>query len=811
MQASSPKAPHGASSSQEPYDTRGEPVRLDPILHVLGEDPVDWVLDSDEPFARWVMRVHVLGESPTAPAVAAEREAVVVDPRVRSLVADMPAWEEATESSGHHSPLYLPNRLNLLADMGVTGGDFPEIDAVLDSMLAHQDKFGRFEAIGSYPRRSRPEWGSLLCDTNVITDVLLRYGRGGDPRVVKALGRMREDLGTTPQGRAWQCIPERRTLFRGPGRKADVCPQVTLEGLRAFSHDSAAPRPDWLLDAARTPLAVWRRRTEERPYEFGHGYQFKSVKWPHFWYDVLWVVDTVGRYPEVFASERAAEEDRTALAEMAACLIAYNFDDAGRVVPRRAYRGFEQFSFGQKKEPSPFATAIALAALARLTPLADEIARVDVSSLPSSKGGSGTPVPPKGRSAPCPVPVAMSTHPVERSLARVLARHHLGTPWEAVSLESLTADVVGWQATLPATPYASIRARLPEFERGQLDAALYERHALVRYRCMRGNMYLLRPDMLQVAVAATRRQTVRYAMEYARFRGITPAVFERFVPEVLDALQDAPLTTAAIRQRLGARLEFDVAALVNLMATEGILLRDRPAGTWLDRQWTYIPTDRALPGLRLDAMREPDADIALVRAYMRAFGPALAADAAWWTGLGMRRTERALEALGDEIVQVGIGSAETIHLMHVADADELAAARVPEEAEVVLLPALDPYVMGYARKDRLVSDVARPFVFDRTGNVTSVVVCRGRVAGVWDLVREPESRVRVHLIPGAYESAGPREEKPIDAATLRELATVRARELGRFWFDSDVPVEFIERMVPIASRPAGAIVKPLRM
>jgi hypothetical protein len=75
--------------------------------------------------------------------------------------------------------------------------------------------------------------------------------------------------------------------------------------------------------------------------------------------------------------------------------VAYNVDANGRVVPQRTYRGFETFSFGQKKKPSPFATVRVAVALRRLGDLADDVRSVDIARLGSSKGGSGTPVPPR--------------------------------------------------------------------------------------------------------------------------------------------------------------------------------------------------------------------------------------------------------------------------------------------------------------------------------------------------------------------------------------------------------------------------------
>jgi hypothetical protein len=170
---------------------------------------------------------------------------------------------------------------------------------------------------------------------------------------------------------------------------------VTLEALRTFARLPAARRPRWILEAARTSLHAWRERGAEKPYLFGHGRQFKTVKWPAFWYGAYWVLDTVSRYPGLWAGRGSRPEDRRAVAELAACLVAYNVGPDGRVTPQSCFQGFEGFSFGQKKAPSAFATARVCVILRRLDALADDIAGIDVSSLTSSKGGKGTAVPPR--------------------------------------------------------------------------------------------------------------------------------------------------------------------------------------------------------------------------------------------------------------------------------------------------------------------------------------------------------------------------------------------------------------------------------
>jgi len=371
---------------------------------MLPTDPLPWLLASGEPAARWVALTGLLDRSADDAEVRAAQAAVLADGDTRELLDRLPDWERPQQISGHDSPAFAPNLLHLLADMGVGPDDDRRVGRLLDQMLAHSDVDGRFATFSAPRGKGEARWGVLLCDTHAIADVLVRFGRGADARLRRALACMREDMRDTAQGYAWPCRPDVETGFRGPGRKADFCPLVTLEALRAFSRLPEAERPPEVLGAARVALRAWRARGAEKPYMFGHGKQFKTVKWPPTWYGAYLVLDVLGRYPALWCApgvspddrrERGAPpDDRRALAEVAACLIAYNVSPDGTVTPRSIRKGFESFSFGQKKLPSAWATARLAVVLRRFEDLADEIAAVDVTSLASSKGGNGTAVPP---------------------------------------------------------------------------------------------------------------------------------------------------------------------------------------------------------------------------------------------------------------------------------------------------------------------------------------------------------------------------------------------------------------------------------
>lgn len=114
-------------------------------------------------------------------------------------------------------------------------------------------------------------------------------------------------------------------------------------------------------------------------------YRFKTVMWPPFWYGVYSAVDTLGRYPDLWRV--GPPWARQALTEMLACLVAYNISSDGTVTPKSVYRGFEAFSYGQKKRPSPLATALTAKVVCRLAELSEEATGVDPRRLTSSKAG----------------------------------------------------------------------------------------------------------------------------------------------------------------------------------------------------------------------------------------------------------------------------------------------------------------------------------------------------------------------------------------------------------------------------------------
>ena len=70
----------------------------------------------------------------------------------------------------------------------------------------------------------------------------------------------------------------------------------------------------------------------------------------------------------------------------------------------------------------------------------------------------------------------------------------------------MTTALVGLHATDPATPYLSLWARIPGFQVGDLDSALYQRRSVLKHLAMRRTLWVLTAaDLPAVQAAASDR------------------------------------------------------------------------------------------------------------------------------------------------------------------------------------------------------------------------------------------------------------------------------------------------------------------
>ena len=106
--------------------------------------------------------------------------------------------------------------------------------------------------------------------------------------------------------------------------------------------------------------------------------------------------------------------------------------------------------------------------------------------------------------------------------------------------------------------------------------------------------------------------------------------------------------------------------------------------------------------------------------YLERFGPVTETDIAWWTGLTKARVRGALVACGAVEVELEAGAG------WIAPGTTIP----PLQANVALLPGLDPTPMGYKERAWFLGP-HQDALFDRNGNIGPTIFVDGRIVGGW--------------------------------------------------------------------------------
>ncbi len=311
--------------------------------------PIQWLLEAGEPWTRYRTLVDLLGRPEDDPDVRAARAALLVHPQVQGLIAAAAAWPGGPFKR-HNDAGHAIYKLSTLADFGVRADD-PGLEAGVEAVLAHQSPEGAFQSLVNIPQTfggtGEDQWTWIACDAPTLLYALLALGLADDPRVRRAV----DHLVSLVSDNGWRCVcaPE-LGRFRGPGRKADPCPVANVYALKALAQ---APE---LLDSpaahagAEMLLGHWEHQHECKFYLFGMGTDFRKLKYPFVWYDILHVTDVLSRFPFVRADPRFQEMTAT---------IAAQADSEGRYTAGSMYQSWKGWDFADKKKPSPWLTFLA--------------------------------------------------------------------------------------------------------------------------------------------------------------------------------------------------------------------------------------------------------------------------------------------------------------------------------------------------------------------------------------------------------------------------------------------------------------------
>ncbi len=329
------------------------------------------------------------------------------------------------------------------------------------------------------------------------------------------------------------------------------------------------------------------------------------------------------------------------------------------------------------------------------------------------------------------LPPTLSTAALNRAL---LARQLL-LARERVAVAAAVERTAGLQTQYAPSGYVGLWSRLDGFRRTDLTEALEDR-SVVQATLMRSTIHVVsRQEFWRFALGvrgARRAWALRVGSE-------TEAVALARAAVLRDALGDGPRTVKELGE-IGAGFVGNLGVFVDLV-------RVPPSGTWERRRADRLALAEDWVGPEDAAEGEGLAH--LVRAYLRAFGPAPWRDIASWSGVPVADLRRG----GGGLALVRYCDDDGRELLDLPDAP-LPDATTP--APVRLLAHWDAVLLVHARRTGILPERHRPRVFSSVNPFSvGTVLVDGHVAGIWSV---RDGRVAVEML----ENVGQRERDAVE-------------------------------------------------
>ncbi len=319
------------------------------------QEIIRWLLEA-EPYVQYRTRIDLLEEAENAPDVLDARQKMLNHPQVQALLKDLMDWPGIVLNS-HKSASQSFHKLAFIADLGLTRQD-PLVPEIAHKVMEQQSEEGPFTLPTNVPKHfggtGETQGAWALCDAPTTTYALIKFGYGGEENVQKAVksltGLVREN--------GWPCaVSKELGKFRGPGKKDDPCPYQNLIMLKMLAQLPNYKNGRETHIGTECLLNLWSNSRQLHPYMFFMGTDFRKIKAPFIWYDILHVLDVLSQFDWLKTDAR--------LKEMVDVLKSKPASD-GRYTPESEWTAWKGWDFAQKKQPSPWLTLQALKILKRL-------------------------------------------------------------------------------------------------------------------------------------------------------------------------------------------------------------------------------------------------------------------------------------------------------------------------------------------------------------------------------------------------------------------------------------------------------------
>jgi uncharacterized protein YcaQ len=311
-----------------------------------------------------------------------------------------------------------------------------------------------------------------------------------------------------------------------------------------------------------------------------------------------------------------------------------------------------------------------------------------------------------------------------------LQRHHFRDQ-KPVDAVTICRDICGVQAQVMSSAYLQLWTRNHALTRAEIEDALWKKRTLIKTSLMRQTLHIIPTDEFPVYIAAVKPSRLAGALRIMAKFGIDREEANALTGLIMSALSEGPLGRtaihAAVRPRVSKRVRAwmeRVWSILRLPVAEGMICY----GSGESKEINFIRTDHWLPDLAFKSIPVIEAQCALFRKYLSAYGPATTADFAHWAGISMQEAKQIPPLLQSELAELSVENRKCFWL-----AKDIAILNKTTAGNpcVRLLPSFDTFLLAHREKDHLLTAKHYKRVYRNQAWISPVVLIDGEIFGIW--------------------------------------------------------------------------------
>ncbi len=309
---------------------------------------------------------------------------------------------------------------------------------------------------------------------------------------------------------------------------------------------------------------------------------------------------------------------------------------------------------------------------------------------------------------------------------------------------------------------------------------------------VRKTMFILPENLLPIAFSAVQRNTKFLTDQHLKYIQLTQKKYENTAKKILNILKNRGLTLKELKTEIGAVP--NLMYIVRMMCFQGLLIRGAPKSGWKSSLHTYFPFGEYYQDLDMTILDEKEALRFVITEYITNFGPVTENDITWWTGFPKSLVRELLKEIQDKLNTLNISGLDDQFFVLSSQANTIKALQTQNLKTLNILPCLDPYLMGYKKRERYLDQNFYSYVFDHSGNATTTILHEGKVIGIWDF----DAPLFKYFL--FYD---------MKSETIDNLFA-QAEKIGRFISGKNIRLKKCASMKPLAKRTGAGTASPLK-